>query len=334
VKQTIAKLRPGDLVQVKTPAEILLTLDKNGALDQVPFMPEMIEFCGGRFRVAKRVLKTCCSSGTESNMRTFPADNVVLLEGLRCSGASHGGCQKACTIFWREDWLRKVEDDGVFSRATGGASEDLRARLKTTSGPTTYFCQSSEIVRATRRLARWERFGKCFADIRVGNCTAFQMAQRVSIWLFWRVRRAFLGAYARGRNKSTPVASLGLQAGDSVEVIPIASISGTLNDRAYNRGLYFSPDMRLLCGRKQRVERKIEKIIVDGTGEMRRLRNTVYLEGSHCGCSHVAFGGCPRREFAYWREIWLRRPGTAESRERGISQAEAAQSPDLTVGVG
>ena len=50
-----------------------------------------------------------------------------------------------------------------------------------------------------------------------------------------------------------------------------------------------------------------QKIIVDGTGEMRVFRNTAYLEGSMCGCSHVAFGGCPRGEFAYWREIWLRR---------------------------
>jgi len=72
--------------------------------------------------------------------------------------------------------------------------------------------------------------------------------------------------------------------------------------------LWFSPDMRLLCGRRRKVEKKIDKIIVDGTGEMRQLRNTVFLEGSYCGCPHVAFGGCPRSEYVYWREIWLRRP--------------------------
>ena len=54
-------------------------------------------------------------------------------------------------------------------------------------------------------------------------------------------------------------------------------------------------------------DKKVDKIIVDGTGEMRQLRNTVFLEGSLCGCACVAFGGCPRGEFAYWREIWLRR---------------------------
>jgi hypothetical protein len=50
---------------------------------------------------------------------------------------------------------------------------------------------------------------------------------------------------------------------------------------------------------------------------MRQLRNTVFLEGSLCGCSCVAFGGCPRGEFAYWREIWLRRvPAASAEREK------------------
>jgi hypothetical protein len=40
---------------------------------------------------------------------------------------------------------------------------------------------------------------------------------------------------------------------------------------------------------------------------MRKLHNTAFLEESYCGCSCVAFGGCPRGEFAYWREIWLER---------------------------
>ena len=96
-------------------------------------------------------------------------------------------------------------------------------------------------------------------------------------------------------------------AGEWVEVKPMISITETLNETAHNRGLWFSPDMRQLCGSKQKVEKKIERIIVDGTGEMRQLRNTVFLEGSYCGCSYVAFGGCPRCEYVYWREIWLRR---------------------------
>jgi hypothetical protein len=69
--------------------------------------------------------------------------------------------------------------------------------------------------------------------------------------------------------------------------------------------------MGTLCGGQRRVEKKLEKIIADGSGEIRKLHNTVYLEGSPCGCTHVALGGCPRGELSYWREIWLRRPAAS-----------------------
>ncbi len=46
MKKTTKKLRPGDFVEVKAPAEIL-------------HMPEMVEFCGRKFQVSKRVVKTC-----------------------------------------------------------------------------------------------------------------------------------------------------------------------------------------------------------------------------------------------------------------------------------
>lgn len=301
-----AKLRPGDLVEVKTPDEILQTLDAEGAVDRLPFMPEMIDFCGRRFRISKRVVKTC-SSGTKSDMRTFHTEDVVLLDGVRCSGAAHDGCQKNCAIFWREAWLRRVEPETSERAITWASSERLQTRLKTKTGPNTYFCQASEILRATGRLSRRQRFTKCFSEIRAGNCGVLAMLNRLLVWLFWRTRRLFFGPYARGENKSTPLATLNLQPGDLVNVKPIDEISKTLNSKAHNRGLYFSPDMRKLCGRQQRVERKLDKIIVDGTGEMRQLRNTVYLENSPCGCAHVAFGGCSRCEFSYWREVWLDR---------------------------
>src|SRR3990172_10531144 len=204
-------------------------------------------------------------------------------------------------------WLGKVGDAAVPPRVDSDGSDRLRARLKTSTGPKTYFCQASELLRATDHLPRWKRFGTCISEVRAGNCTALEMARRIGIWLFWRIRRRLLGEYARGRNKSTPVGSLNLQPGEWIEVKPMEGIVETLNETARNRGLYFSPDMGLLCGQQQRVKARIEKLIVDGTGEMRELRNTVFLEDSLCGCAHIAFGGCARAEFVYWREIWLRR---------------------------
>src|SRR5213080_436708 len=86
MKKTTKKLRPGDFVEVKAPAEILQTLDAEGTLDQLPFMPEMVEFCGRRFQVSKRVVKTCYYTKAGSScMRKFRTDDVVLLDGLRCS---------------------------------------------------------------------------------------------------------------------------------------------------------------------------------------------------------------------------------------------------------
>ncbi|MHB8756367.1 MAG: hypothetical protein ACYC92_15650 [Candidatus Acidiferrales bacterium] len=302
------KLRPNDLVEVKSPDEIASTLDAAGTVDQLPFMREMVEYCGRRFRVSRRVVKVC-ASGMKSGsvLREFRADDVVLLEGLRCSGADHDGCQKGCVIFWREAWLRKVDDHSSESTIRPTDSKLLLSRLKSLAAPNIYFCQASEILRATKGLTKRERYSKWIDDIRAGNCSPLEMARRLGIFFFWKARRTLLGPYGRGKSKDTPAETLNLQPGELVQVKPIESICKTLDDKATNRGLWFSPNMRLLCGQQRRVERRIDKLIVDGSGEMRQMRNTVLLEGSHCGCAHIAFGGCSRAEYVYWREIWLHR---------------------------
>jgi hypothetical protein len=307
VSRTNARLRRGDIVEVKMPDEILQTLDAEGTLNHLPFMPEMTEFCGQRFRVLAQAL-TICMSGPESP-RGFSADDVVTLDGIRCSGGAHDGCQKACMIFWREDWLRKVDHTAVQSQVDTQALDRLRARLKVSVGPKIYYCQASELSKATHFLTRSEKWRRYISGLLAGNFNALQMAQSIGTWLLWKSRRMIFGIYARGTSKSTPVESLDLQPGEWIEVKSMQSIIETLNARGENRGLYFSPDMRLLCGRKCRVKGRLDKIIVDGTGQMRQLRNTVCLEGSSCGCSYMggAMGGCSRCEVTYWREMWLRR---------------------------
>jgi hypothetical protein len=311
MKPADRRLRPGDLVDVKRPEDILRTLDANGTVRSLPFMPEMIQFCGRQFRVSRRVVKTCftgSASTISSTMLAFQTDDVVTLEGVRCSGASHDGCQKDCMIFWRDAWLRKVIGPRAEQGVAAEHTERLRGRLKTNTGQTTYFCQASELLKAAHPLTRSERLGKCLAEIRAGNCTAWQMAQRLAIWMFWRIRRVLRGPFARGPHKgATPAESLKLSPGEQVTVKPIESIRETVNEAARNRGLSFSPDMRLLCGATTRVKSRMNKIIVDGSGEMRQLRNTVALEGSFCGCAEIAFGGCSRCDVTYWREIGLRR---------------------------
>src|SRR5690349_2802614 len=104
----ISKLRAGDWVEVLSKEEILTTLDLTGRLEQLPFMPEMFQYCGKRFRVFKRAHKTCDPPNGMAGRRMRSA---VHLDGVRCDGTGHGGCQAACLIFWKEAWLKRVDGD-------------------------------------------------------------------------------------------------------------------------------------------------------------------------------------------------------------------------------
>ena len=103
------KLSAGDWVQVRSKEEILRTLDANGQLDKVPFMPEMFRFCGKRFRVYKRAHKTCDYT-TSYPYHTRRLEGTVHLE-TRCDGEAHSGCQAGCLLYWKHAWLKPVSGD-------------------------------------------------------------------------------------------------------------------------------------------------------------------------------------------------------------------------------
>ena len=90
-------LRVGDLVEIRSEAEILATLDERGELDGLPFMPEMLKFCGQRLTVHK-VAHKLCDTLTKTGLRRM--DSAVHLLGARCDGSAHGGCQTACSMYW------------------------------------------------------------------------------------------------------------------------------------------------------------------------------------------------------------------------------------------
>ena len=96
----------GDWVEVRSKEEILGTLDNNGRLDELPFMPQMFKHCGQRFRICKSAYKTCDTvSGHYAGRRL--QDGVHL--NLRCDGQAYGGCQAGCLIFWKNAWLKPVD---------------------------------------------------------------------------------------------------------------------------------------------------------------------------------------------------------------------------------
>src|SRR5262247_2520271 len=140
------KLSVGDWVEVRSKEEILRTLESNGELDGMPFMPEMFAFCGKRFQVYKRAHKTC---DTVFPVRGRRVPRAVHLE-TRCDGQAHGGCQAGCLIFWKEAWLKKVGaefPDAATTDEGAKCSESqvwsgVRARGSCSEAPR-YVCQAT-----------------------------------------------------------------------------------------------------------------------------------------------------------------------------------------------
>ena len=336
----LLRLRAGERVTVRAREEILATLDSTGALDGLPFMPEMLQFCRQTFTVAKRAHKTC-DTITSSGLRRMR--DTVHLEGTRCNGDAHGGCEAACQLFWKEAWLIRADgkesDTGASPgqpnsdrhRASACTEADLEAatRVHGETGADRdeihYRCQATDLLEASHPL-RWWHLGQYIEDARSGNdtiggilqCMIWSAARwarmrlrgyRFQVTVFNGLQRLLRGTpfvHLGGVQTRTPTGSLGLAAGDLVQVKSIEEIRETLNPRQRNRGLYFDVEMTPFCGRRYRVRSRVTKIIEEGTGRMIRIPgDCVILDEVYCtGRYHHS---CPRAIFPYWREIWLQR---------------------------
>ncbi len=294
----------GDVVEVLTEREILATLDERGALDGLPFMPEMRQHCGRRFRVARRADRTCIEGPGEQLM-----DGAVFLEGLRCNGAAHDGCQRDCLLFWKERWLRPADaarGESAEPCDRGHAAEPFPYAVKNGER---YYCQSTELASATRARPRSiaASLATIFADLRRREIGLSRLVWMLG-WSFAdKIMRDFkLGTLGQltGPGSERSKGDLGLQPGDWVEVRPAQEISATLDRLGMNKGLKFDPEMAYYKGPYQ-VERRLERIILETTGKMRTLTHTVTLKG--VACQGLCAKNCPRSNPIYWREIWLRR---------------------------
>src|SRR5262249_49490103 len=141
--------------------------DEKGRLEDLPFMPEMLRYCGIKVRVVKRAHKTCDPALGIGGRKMA---NTVHLENLRCDGANHDGCEAGCFMFWKEAWLRRVESEPGTRNPEptrsepGGAQalcteEAIRAGVKITAdgdSEPTYMCQNTQIKFATQALPWWD----------------------------------------------------------------------------------------------------------------------------------------------------------------------------------
>lgn len=332
-KWEILNLKAGDLVEVRSPEEILSTLDENGELGNLPFMPEMLQYCGRQFRVSKRAHKSC---NTVSGFSLLRLENTVHLEDVRCDGQAHGGCQATCLIFWKEAWLRRASSpsqgsSGAQPSATHSSHqllrstspftlEDLFRKARKKSDPANpaedvYSCQATELLRFTQYLSPWN-ITHYIEDVFSGNWSFSRLLRGLLIQLFnWFQGIRHGGEYPMyfrssvrtlAGVKNTPREVLDLIPGELVQVRNRDDILRTLDWRERNRGLSFDREMVKYCGGRYKVLKRVEQIINEKTGKMMTLPNDcIMLEGVICvGDLH---GFCPRSIYSYWREIWLER---------------------------
>jgi hypothetical protein len=315
------ELRPGELVRIRSAMEIAPTLDPDGSLDGMPFMPEMLQYCGQTFRVSMRADKTCAGDGLVRRM-----DNTVHLAGLRCDGSAHAGCQAACRLFWKEAWLERVGDASGPAPVSNGHHAALNETLlAATTAPSDngprYRCQATEIPRASRRL-RVRELDQYARDVRnwsLGKVLRGLVFDLINLWQYFsrrhlpsRLRIAggrpypFISGPHPVEKGATPVARLDLQPGELVRIKSKDEIEATLDHENYNRGLFFEAEMATYCGRTARVLGRVERLVDEHTGELIEIgSDCIMLDGVVClGDYHRL---CPRGIYSYWREIWLER---------------------------
>ncbi len=203
---------------------------------------------------------------------------TVFLEDLRCDGSAHDGCQRNCLIFWKEAWLKSVNEQSATDPLVGSLPSDDYARsrdLPTRKGDL-YFCQSTELAGATRPLSRWNILH--FAtDILYGELSLGRFFRIVARMATNRIR--YLGGLPApgnlvGQRRGRPgvpgarKGDLDLRPGEWVEVKLADEVKATLDANGKNCGLSFEPEMLEYCGRRFEVDFPVRKIILEETGQM------------------------------------------------------------------
>ena len=307
-------LRPGDVVEVRSAAEILATLDSDGAVESMPFMPEMARHAGRRYTVTRRVDKICDTIAATGSRRMHA---TVYLEDLRCDGSGHGGCQAGCKLYWKEAWLRRVDDQsGMMDGSTEAGVKLERLAEAGTRTVREIQGQRSEVWRCQATGAsplKTSNLPQYWRELTNGNfgllrfirlaARGFIIEAADRVGLFKRLPFRLPGS------QTTAVEPLDLQPGDLVQVRSPAEIAATLDENGLNRGLSFDREMLPYCGRTFRVKDRVRRIVDDKTGRMLTIsKDCIILDGVVCSgeCSTGRWF-CPREIYAYWREPWLRR---------------------------
>lgn len=354
-RHRVLNLRAGEWVEVRSREEILATLDENGRLESLPFMPEMLQYCGQRFRVFKRADKSC-DYLREWSIRRMT--NSVHLEGTRCDGSGHGGCEAACLIFWKEAWLKRADNRVIIEKNLGRTAvvpaghttrcnvEGLLAASNATNseGERIYACQATDVTKFTSYMSFWDP-RQYIRDLRSGNLDSgyargtrgqkalefilacLRLAQASIIGLFNQVqenRHRSRYPFIEGTASMTSTELLNLQPGEIVEVRSKAEIECTLDKSQKNRGLWFDAEMLPYCGGIYRVLRRVHRIIEEKTGKLITMKNPcIVLDGVVCKSEFHRL--CPRAIYPFWREAWLKRASDTSILRPSVQSSETCE---------
>jgi hypothetical protein len=299
------RLRRGDVVEVRSENEVRAGLDADGKFEGLAFVPEMAKFCGRRFRVHARVEKVYLDGrGYKARL-----PGTVLLEEVRCDGAAHGGCQTGCLLLWKEAWLKPANGAPCLPDQNSLPSLQTPTQVQ---GNGKFSCQPTELVGATKPLSWWH-WRPHARDYLYGERSLAELLRMVFLTALNKIRRR-LGFHLYGKvcgnQKKTPAVCLDLQPGELVRVKSREEIRATIDHLGRNRGMVFLPDMVRYCGGTYRVARRVEKAVLEWSGEMKPFSNTVALED--VTCSGITLGCCGRQCYHLWREAWLERVDPAE----------------------
>jgi hypothetical protein len=321
-------LKVGDLVEVRSAEEIQATLDDKGELDGLPFMPEMLAFCGRRLTVHKVAHKLCDYIGMTGMRRMYDA---VHLTESRCDGSAHGGCQNACSLYWKEQWLKPVGADDPVTPTSEAGRRVLLPLLVLNSekepfedGETRWSCQATEMPRAAPEKLPLKQLGQYREDVVSGNAGVLAVLKAFLVRLFNRyqdhskrllpgfllIRGGLHWGFLKGGVLSgrTPTEHLDLQPGELVRIKSREEIMATLDENLLNRGMGFDAEMSRFCGRTARVKARATRIVDERSGRMLVMKNPcIILEDIVCEGAFTA--NCPREYVCWWREIWLERAG-------------------------
>jgi hypothetical protein len=325
-------MRAGDTVELRTPGEILATLDENGCLDGLPFMPEMLSYFGRRFTVTAQVARAC-DTVHYSGVRRLR--DTVMLDDLRCDGSGHAGCGAQCRFYWKEAWLKPASSTSeAATQPREGTFDELgelvRGHAQVSSAgetPLRFRCQATELLRASEPVG-WFSIRSLFHELTGGNVGIVRFVRVMTRLVLEEIARRlklltpmpFPKDELGGASTPPPQPMQGLRPGELVQIKPKQEIARTLNTGGRNRGLWFDREMVPYCGQTAKVKARVERFINEGTGELVELASDCYiLDGVVCDSARSdGRWFCPRAIYPWWREAWLE-PVPAEA---GTSAAD------------